>query len=406
MWEQDVNIFDVCEIRVKTNVYFGVGAISKINEIAADLKLKGIDKVVVVTGRGAYKITGAWDYVEAALKQHGIAYVNYDKVSPNPTTHQVDEATNMAKDFGAKAVIAIGGGSAIDTGKSVAILCEYKDKNATDLYTFKFSPNKALPIVAINLTHGTGTEANRFAVVTIPENEYKPAIAYDCIYPSYSINDPQMCIKLSPKQTLYVSIDAINHVVEASTSKVNSPFAVTLAKETVDLVSKYLPVALREPENLEARYYLMYASMIAGVCFDNGLLHYTHALEHPLSAVKPDLSHGFGLAMILPAVVEQIYAEKGKILAYIFSSIIPDLKGDASEAQDCAKKLEDWLKDMGITEKLAQEGFTHNDVQKLTDLAFDTPSLGMLLNLAPNEATKQRVQKIYEQSMEFYAFKS
>jgi len=402
MWQKDLNINEINEIRVKTNVYFGIGAISKIDTIAADLKLKGIDKVIVVSGRGAYKITGAWDWVEKALQKHGIAYVNYDKVAPNPTTHQVDEATKMALDFGARAVVAIGGGSAIDAGKSVAILCEYKDKNATQLYSYEFSAQKALPIVAINLTHGTGTEANRFAVVTIPENEYKPAIAYDCIYPSYSIDDPQMCVKLSPAQTLYVSIDAVNHVVEASTSKACSPFTVTLAKETIDLVAKYLPVALSEPENLEARYYLMYAALIAGVCFDNGLLHYTHALEHPLSAVKPELAHGLGLAMILPAVVEEIYAEKGKTLAYIFSSVIPDLKGEASEAQYCAKQLEAWLLKMGVKQKLEDEGFSQDNVEKLTELAFETPSLGMLLGMAPNDATKERVKAIYQKSMKLY----
>ena len=127
--------------------------------------------------------TGAWDYVEKALTQNGIGYVNFDKVTPNPTTHHVDEAVKMALDFGAKAVIAIGGGSPVDAGKSTAILMEYPDKTCNDLYEFTFTPSKAAPIVAINLTHGTGTETNRFAVVTVPEKDFKPAIAYDCIYP-------------------------------------------------------------------------------------------------------------------------------------------------------------------------------------------------------------------------------
>ena len=174
---------------------------------------------------------------------------------------------------------------------------KYQNKTADELYEYKFAPESAVPIVAINLTHGTGSEANRFAVATVVKKDFKPAIAYDCIYPTYSIDDPKVCTKLSLKQTLYTSIDAINHVVEASTSKVASPYAISLAKETIRLVAKYLPLAAKNPEDLEARYFLMYAALLGGICFDNGLLHYTHALEHPLSAVKHDLSHGLGLAI-------------------------------------------------------------------------------------------------------------
>ena len=166
MWEKDVNINEVKEILTKTKVFFGVGAIKKIDEIVSNLKNDGIDKVIVVSGKGAYKITGAWDYVEEALKKHNVGYVNYAKVTPNPTTDGIDEATKMAKDFGAKAVIAIGGGSAIDTGKSVAILMEYENETGASLYEYKFEAKKAAPVVAINLTHGTGTEVNRFAVAT------------------------------------------------------------------------------------------------------------------------------------------------------------------------------------------------------------------------------------------------
>ena len=341
MWEKDVNINEIREIRVRPNVYFGVGAIKKIGDILKSLKEeKNVNKVIVVSGRGAYKATGAWGYVEEALKANGIGYINFDKVTPNPTTHHVDEAVKMALDFGAQAVIAIGGGSPVDAGKSTAILMEYPDKTCNDLYEFKFKPNKAAPIIAINLTHGTGSETNRFAVVTVPEKDFKPAIAYDCIYPYASIDDPALMTKLSLSQTLYVSVDAVNHVVEAATSKVASPYSITLAKETIRLVAKYLPKAVANPDDLEARYYLSYASLLGGVSFDNGLLHYTHALEHPLSAVKHELSHGLGLAILLPAVIKYIYPEKGAVLADILSPIVPNLKGDASEAQYAAEKVE------------------------------------------------------------------
>lgn len=399
MWEKDVNINQVSEIRTRTTVFFGIGAIEKIDFISKDLKSKGIDKVIVMSGRNAYKSTGAWDVVEKALKDNGIGYVNYDKVTPNPTTHAVDEATAIAKEFGAKAVISIGGGSPTDAGKSVAILLEYPDKTASDIYEFTFTPEKAAPVVAINLTHGTGSETNRFAVVTIPEKEYKPAIAYDCIYPMYAIDDPKLMVKLSPKQTKYVSIDAVNHVVEAATSKVASPYTTTLAREVISLVAKYLPVANENPDDLEARYFLAYAALMGGVCFDNGLLHYTHALEHPLSAVKPDLSHGLGLAMLLPSVVKCIYPEKANTLAYILEPIAKGLKADASDADKAGKEVYEWLKSVGVPNKLKDEGFSESDIEKLVNLSQTTPSLDGLLSIAPNDATPERIKEIYETSL-------
>ena len=399
MWEKDIDIHEVREIRTRTSVFFGVGAIKKIDDIAKTLKDKGIDKVIVMSGRNAYKATGAWDYVEKALKDNGIGYVNYAEVTPNPTTHHVNDAAKLAKEFGAKAVIAIGGGSPTDAGKSVAILLEYPDKTAEQIYDFEFAPEKAAPIVSINLTHGTGTETNRFAVVTNLEKNFKPAIAYDCIYPMFAIDDPQLMTKLSPKQTRYVSIDAVNHVVEAATSKVLSPYCVTLAREVIALVARYLPKALENPEDLEARYFLAYAAMMGGVCFDNGLLHYTHALEHPLSAVKPELAHGLGLAILLPAVIKTIYPAKANILADILAPIVPGLKGEAQDAEKAAKGVEKWLQSVGVSEKLTDEGFAEADVERLVNLVYTTPSLDGLLAIAPTGNGRDIVEKIYKESL-------
>lgn len=399
MWEKDINIHEIKEIRTRTTVYFGVGAIQKIADIAKDIKSKGINKVIVMSGRNAYKATGAWAVVEKALNDNGIGYVNFDQVTPNPTTHHVNDAYKMAKEFGAQAVIAIGGGSPTDAGKSVAILLENPGKTAEDIFDFTFTPEKAAPIISINLTHGTGSETNRFAVVTNLEKNFKPAIAYDCIYPMYAIDDPQLMTKLSPKQTRYVSIDAVNHVVEAATSLVASPYSITLAKQVVELVAKYLPKAIANPEDLEARYFLAYAAMMGGVSFDNGLLHYTHALEHPLSAVKPDLAHGLGLAILLPAVIETIYKDRPATLADILAPIVPGLTGDPAEAKKAADGVYAWLKSVDVPEKLEDMGFKPEDVDKLTNLAFTTPSLDGLINIGPSGNSKETVRNIYEKSL-------
>ena len=403
MREQEIDIHKVCELRARTTVFFGVGAIKKIDDICADLKARGLTKLIVVTGKGAYKKTGAWDHVAAAFEKHGLTYVHYDKVTPNPNTHHVNEAAKLAHDFGAQAMLAIGGGSAIDAGKSVAILMKYPGKTAEDIYEFKFVPTEAAPIIAINLTHGTGSEANQFAVVSIEEKNYKPAIALPCIYPLYAIDDPALMTGLSEDQTRYVSIDAVNHVVEAATTKTTSPYAVDLAIAVTWLVYKYLPVALKDPKNLEARYFLAYAALIAGLSFDNGLLHYTHALEHPLSGVNPNLTHGLGLAMLLPAVIKHIYRAKPKTLASVLKPMVPGLQGNADEADLAAHGIEKWLFSVGATHKLQDEGFTAADIDKLVELAFHTPSLGGLLSIAPTKADEDTVRAIYTESLTPYS---
>ncbi len=397
MLNNNIDITQVSEFRFKTLVYFGCGAIHKINDIAEQLAARNIKNILVVSGRGAYKATGAWDVIVPALESRGIAYTLFDKITPNPTTTQIDEAVAMAPN--AQAVLAIGGGSPIDAGKSAAVLLANPGKTAAELYEFKFIPETAVPIIAVNLTHGTGTEADRFAVATILEKEYKPAIAYDCIYPTWSIDDPALMTGLSPEQTRFVSIDAVNHCVEAATSKAASVLSVSLAREVIALVARYLPVAEANPADLEARYYLLYASMLAGVCFDNGLLHYTHALEHPLSGIKPELTHGLGLAILLPAVIKEIYAAKAGILADILAPVVPGLTGCADEALTAAKGVEKWLADSGVPQKLADEGFVETDLDHLVELAFTTPSLDGLLSLAPTPADKAAVRRIYADSL-------
>jgi alcohol dehydrogenase class IV len=368
-------------------------------EIAEQLKKKDVNKIIVVSDKNAYKVTGAWDAIEPVLKKYGIEYTIYDGVVPNPTTDNVNEAARKAKEFGADAVIGIGGGSPIDTAKGVAVLLEYPDKTAEDLYEMKFVPEKAKIIVAINTTHGTGTEVDRFAVASIVSKGYKPALAYDALYPTYAIDDPALMRSLPPNQTKYTSIDAVNHVIEAATTTVASPYSILLAKETIRLVSRYLPQALSHPSDLTARYYLLYASTIAGISFDNGLLHFTHALEHPLSGIKPNLPHGLGLAMLLPAVIKCIYPAVPEVLADILNPISPDLKGVPGEAEKAAIDVEKWLFSLGVTEKLLDAGFKESDIDTLVKLTLTTPSLDLLLNIAPVKATEDVIRKIYQDSL-------
>ena len=399
MWDETSDYNVVREIRVKTTAYIGVGAINKIDDILAQMKQEGIASILCVSGGRSYKATGAWDKVEAAAQKHGITLALYNRVTPNPSTDSVDEAAEMGRAINAGAVICIGGGSPIDCGKSAAILLANPGKTGDDLYCYRFTPQTALPIIAINLTHGTGSEVNRFAVATVTKLNYKPAIAYDCIYPRYAIDDPALMTGLSPDQTRYVSIDAINHVVEAATTTVTNPLAISLAAETIRLVHQWLPAVLANPTDLKARHQLCYAAMQAGVAFDNGLLHFTHALEHPLSAVSPDLSHGLGLAVLLPAVILECYPACPDVLAHILAPMAPDLKGLPEEAPKAAKAVEQWLASVGVPQKLEDIGVTAQDIEKFCDLVEQTPSLGLLISVAPVAGTRERVARIYTNSL-------
>lgn len=399
MWEDTIDVNSVSEIRTRTICYLGVGAIEKITDIVNELKKRGVSAALVVTGKGSHIKTGSWDKVRAALDGAGMNHFLYDKVTPNPTADQVDEAVAGGKSVKAGAVIAIGGGSPIDTGKIAATLLANPDHKARDLCNLKFAPATAVPIIAVNLTHGTGSEVNRFAVITVPETEFKPALAFECLYPTYSIDDPALMTKLPAHQTIYVSVDAVNHVIEACTTKIANVYTISLAKDVVRTVAKYLPIIKADPTNIRARYFLLYASMLAGVAFDNGLLHLTHALEHPLSGMRPELAHGSGLGIILPGIIEAIYPAAGQVLAEVLAPVVPGLSGDAVEAKKAGQGIRAWLTSVGIPENLRAEGFVAGDIDKLVELTFTTPSLDGLLAIAPINATRDTVRRIYEAAM-------
>lgn len=398
MWENDVDINDIIEIRAKSTIFFGVGAVKKIKDIVCKFKKMGYLKAAVITGKSAYIKSGAWNYVETALNENGIEYMLYNKITPNPTTDQIDEAANEAKKSGAQFVIGIGGGSSIDAAKSIAILVSNDSISAQGIFEYKSFPDKALPIIAINLTHGTGTEADHFAVASISDKNYKPAIGYDFIYPMYSIDDPSLMTGLSLKQTSYVTVDALNHAIEAATCKVKNPYSITLAIQTSYLIEKYLKIILKSPDNLTARYYLAYASLIAGISFDNGGLHITHALEHPMSALKPDLPHGLGLGVILPSVINIIYPSVPQILSNILLPIVPELKGNAAETDIAVSGVKKWLSSVGINNNMSGLGFHKSDIDKLINLIYSTPGLSYMLDYAPVPVNRETVRKIYNDS--------
>ena len=158
------------------------------------------------------------------------------------------------------------------------------------------------------------------------------------------------------------------------------------------LIHQYLPRIIADAQDLEARYYLAYAAMIAGLSFDSGDLHITHALEHPLSAIHTEFTHGLGLAILLPAVLEVIFDARKETILDLFRPILgEDVNLGAKEA---AQNMKDWLRTVGVKSSLKEEGFKEEDIDTLTDLV----SVKGLSFSSPVEVSRELVRSIYEKS--------
>ncbi|KAG9390644.1 Iron-containing alcohol dehydrogenase [Carpediemonas membranifera] len=382
----------------KETTYFGVGALASFGEA---LETLGINACGFVTYDPVYKDCGAWAIIEPILKERNVDYLMFDKVMTNPTTEIIDECRDMFRErynhqF---CIVAIGGGSPIDTAKSVAVLLEHGEKNAEQLYRKEFEAERRAPLMAVNITAGTGSEVDKFAVASILHSEppLKPVIGTPVIYPDISFDDPSMLLSTPDRITACTALDAVNHVTEASTTTIATPFSVHLARAVCSIVAHYLPVALKDPTDLRARYWLMYASSIAGMSFNESMLHITHALEHTLSAYVTDFTHGLGLALLQPGVVAHIWSDElsAKTLSYVLKPIIGKFHGKAKEAHKVSKALRKFHESVGIKDTMATAGFAKDGIEKLVDSTFACPGMTDLLALAPVAVTNETLKDIY-----------
>jgi len=380
-------------LNLRTTLFFGIDAIHSFEKIAKYIVTQDLSPLLIITGKSSYKKCGAWNVVKEILESYEIEYAHYDGVSSNPTIEMVQTAFEFGRGIGAKSVLGIGGGSVIDVSKATAVLIANKDISARELYLKRPQVNPAVPIFAINTTHGTGTEVDRFAVATIPEERAKISIAYDSIYPTFSIDDPSLTTKLPRDQTIYVTIDALSHALESMTSKYSNPFTVNLATQASHRIFENLPKALDHPEDVEVRYWLLYASMIAGITLDNSRAHLAHALEHPISAVKPEVPHGLGLALLLPVVIEKAYEAFPDVLSVALRPIANDLRGLPEEGKKARKALEEWISSLGLDKRLSDLGFCEEDVDELVRIALKT--MKYLIGMAPFEVSDDMLKRMY-----------
>ncbi len=374
-----------------TQLFFGSGSAEALEKWVSQFK-----RVYLVTGRRSAEVSGALRDVVSILERAGVQFERFAEVFPNPTDSLVNRLGELMWRFGAEAVIAIGGGSVIDTAKNAAVVAECGG-SIEEFIKGRREVCGALPIAAVNLTHGTGTEVDRYAVTTIERTNEKISLAHPAIYPTISIDDPRYLLTLPKSQTIYTSLDALYHAIESATARDSPPIVEPIAEEATRLIARYLPKAVENPRDLEARYWLLYASMLAGIAIDLGRTHLVHAIEHALSGLKPELPHGAGLAIIGPKIVEHTYRARPEKLWRLLRHLDSGLEPREDHSERAARAVEEFQKRVGFSERLRDYGFSESDEPRIVELTFK--SLGFLVRLAPFEVSEDIVREVFRRSL-------
>ncbi|MDI3481073.1 MAG: hypothetical protein PWQ97_728 [Tepidanaerobacteraceae bacterium] len=284
-----------------TKILFGPG---KLNELAKE-ELPGKKALIVISSGKSMKSNGYLDRLVEILDRLGIEHVLFDKILPNPIKSHVMEGAALAKDEGCDFVIGLGGGSSIDSAKSIAIMA----KNPGDYWDYvsggtgKGMPvkNGALPIVAITTTAGTGTEADPWTVITKEETNEKIGYGNSYTFPTLSIVDPELMLTVPKHLTAYQGFDALFHSTEGYIAKTATPISDAYALKSIELIAKYLPVCVNDGSNIEARTQVALANTLSGFVESTSSCTSEHSMEHALSAHHPELAHGAGLIMLSEA---------------------------------------------------------------------------------------------------------
>ena len=367
------------------NVVFGCGKVKEVGEIAKPYGKKAL----IVTGKSSAKKSGLYDKVKDSLSAAGIESALFDKVSQNPLTTTAIEGAEFARETGADLVVAIGGGSIMDCAKSIAFLA-VNDGDINDYIFNKKKSDKALPIILIPTTCGTGSEGNGFAVLTNPENGDKKSLRCNAIIAKASIVDPE-CMMTMPKKVLAsVGFDALCHSMEAYTSKISQPFTDALALYAIELIADSLVDLYNGSEDVEKWEKITIASTIGGMVINQAGVTLSHGMEHPASGLK-DIVHGHGLAALTPVIIEASYqGDEDK-----FGKISRLLGG--TDASDCAQQVKKLLAKIDMTLKLSDLGLSEEDIPWMAENCMKVSAAGVANN--PVVFTQEEIAKIYRKAM-------
>jgi alcohol dehydrogenase len=293
------------EITLRNRVLFGVGEVDRLSDVIASA---GGRRAFIVTDPGV-DVAGVLATVAETIHTAGIPYTVFSQVEPNPSGATVELGATVLRGVGldGTVIVALGGGSPMDAAKAIA-LCAANDRPVWELEYDGADLAPGVPIVAIPTTAGTGSEAHPFAVITHEEVGRKDYIGHPSLLPVVTILDPALTVGLPPGVTAATGVDALTHSLESLLSRNSNPFAEATAIGVIRTVAEWLPQAIADGSDLEARSQMLMASHLAGVGQASGTgVGLVHALGHALGT-RGRLAHGTALAVVLPEVLA-FYAE-------------------------------------------------------------------------------------------------
>ncbi|BAF58691.1 MAG: iron-containing alcohol dehydrogenase [Pelotomaculum sp.] len=374
--------------------FFGPGCVSVVGERC---KILGGKKALIVCDPFLAKMEGGpVEQVLGYVQEAGLKTVVFDGVEPNPKDKNVHAGLKVFKEEKCDMIITVGGGSAHDCGKGIGIAATHPGDLYKDYAGIEKLTNPLPPIVAVNTTAGTGSEVTRHCVLTNTSTSIKFVIVSWRNLPLVSINDPMLMLKKPAGLTAATGMDALTHAVECYVTKAANPVTDALCAQSIKLIANNLRQAVANGENLTARENMAYASILAGMAFNNAGLGYVHAMAHQLGGYY-DMAHGVANAILLPHVARFNLISNPQKFADIAVFMGENIEGlsvraAAEKAIDAIVQLS---KDVGIPSGLAEMGVKEEDFDKMAKTALEDGNAGC----NPIVGTHQDIVKLFAAAM-------
>ncbi|MGM5472520.1 iron-containing alcohol dehydrogenase [Bacillus pumilus] len=355
------------EYHCQTNIMMGTGQSKEIGSIVEDLVLPDA-KVMIVTDSGV-RNAGLVQPIEAYLQEAGYSVFVFDQVSPNPRDNECLAGAELFRKEQASAVIAIGGGSPMDTAKAIALLGP-NGGIPEDYISGKKAYANLSPLICIPTTAGTGSEVTRSSVITLAASHKKITLKHALLRPTIAILDPALTLTVPKSITAATGVDALVHAIEGYSCKVTNPISKAMGASAMETIVKYLPAAFEDGSDLEARYKMQEGSLLAGLCFGSADVAAVHCLAEALGSLY-DTPHGIANAVFLPYVM-QFNAAENKVLHAELAKIMSF--ADKTDSDDVAiQKLIDGMytftKKLGIPALKDLSYVKEEDFEKMAELA-------------------------------------
>jgi alcohol dehydrogenase len=350
---------------VPTRLHFAWDAIRDVAWTCSPLG----SRVLVVTGRQAMERLGVVQRLCTDLEAAGISYAQFADLHAGPTTDDIDRGAAVCREFQADFIIALGGGNVIDGAKVIAAVSVSTGCAADFLYGRENPGNNTLPLVAIPTTSGTGSELNRSAIITDPQRAHRDGVRSEHLFPRAAIVDPKLTCSLDRIQTSITGFDCLSHAIESYVSPKARGDTDQLARHAMRLVCRYLPVALANPDDREARTGLAVASTTMGVNLSCVGTCYPHRVDKALCALHPTIPHGQSVAIFYPHWIARSWPgspEKFADIAEILAPATAALPSDR-RAENLSSIIFAFLKRLDLDRSLSDFGVTRDQIPELAE---------------------------------------